>query len=93
LLTSRTPRSPSPSTSSRWAPPPSLFRPYDLDPTGDNRSLTESVRIDLGHAIPFKSNSARSGSGRNGTNQWGCAACRSLDSPDSIFVLNYQIDA
>jgi hypothetical protein len=68
-----------------------LFQPYDLDLTGDNRSLTKSVRIDLGYAIPFKSNGARSGSARNGIAQSESAACQALVISDLIFVLTLQI--
>jgi hypothetical protein len=57
---------------------PSSSRPHDQDPTGKNRSLTASVRIDLGRAIFFKSDGVRSRSERIGIAQSGSAACRPL---------------
>jgi hypothetical protein len=52
------PRRTSPMTSSGELHPLLVFQPSDPDPMGKNRSLTDSVRIDLSRHIFFKSDGA-----------------------------------
>jgi hypothetical protein len=72
-------------------PFPSLsLQPLDPDITVRIRPLTEMVPLNLVHPIVLKSYGLDRRSGRTGTGQSRCAKCRSLDSPRSIFVLNFS---